>query len=219
MIDKYTKPHYFKNIHINNILPSFAIYQYLFSTSKYNLKDSANKCWNYYEFQEILLMFLYSRLVNNYLVYYSKLRYIEILSVDFNANLQNFDKNIYQTITTNLILNNLTDILKALHLQDPMQVEEFLTISDEDIIYIVPDDDQIIIELISIFKSNIKENSDEKNINKIYSGSEVPLVSFTIQDNISKIENFIREKQINSMKQTTIDKYFKYQIKNILFKI
>ncbi|RUS27785.1 hypothetical protein BC938DRAFT_482733 [Jimgerdemannia flammicorona] len=98
---------------------------------------------------------------------YNYWRHIEILSVDFNANLQNFDKNIYQTITTNLILNNLTDILKVLHLQDP----------------IIPNDNQIIIELISIFKPNIEENSDEKNINKIDSSSEVPLVSFTIFKN------------------------------------
>ncbi|RUP09306.1 hypothetical protein BC936DRAFT_140083 [Jimgerdemannia flammicorona] len=77
--------------------------------------------------------------------------------------------------------------------------------------------------LISIFKPNIEENSDEKNINKIDDGSKVPLVSFTTvinsletiytyllqQDNISeyvksldKIKNFIREKQMNSIIRT-----------------
>ncbi|RUS31707.1 hypothetical protein BC938DRAFT_477248 [Jimgerdemannia flammicorona] len=157
MIDKYAKSHCFKNIHINNILNGSMILTFkLVKNIRVNIFYSfLIIALNYYEFQETLLILSYL----------------------------NFDKNIHQTITINLILNDLTDVLKALHLQDPI--------------------------LISIFKPNIEGNGDEENINKIDDSSKVPLVSFTIQDNISKyvksldkIKNFIREKQMNSIIRT-----------------
>ncbi|RGB23453.1 hypothetical protein C1646_774465 [Rhizophagus diaphanus] len=59
-----------------------------------------------------------------------------------------------------------------------MQVKEFLTILEEDIIYKVPN--------ISEF-ANIQENSNE----------QIKL--------LGKIKKFIKKKQINSMEQITID--------------
>ncbi|CAG8499764.1 7337_t:CDS:2 [Cetraspora pellucida] len=60
--------------------------------------------------------------------------------------------NIHQT--EDLTLDNLTNALKDLHihLTDPMPVEEFLSIPDEDVVYEVPRDDQVIEQLIETFK-------------------------------------------------------------------
>jgi hypothetical protein len=128
--------------------------------------------------------------------------------------------------TDNLILDELRNGLKALRLPNAMQMKEFLTIPEEDIIYEVLEDDQIIAELVNIFKSG------ENNINdldEMDDSTEIPIIStnvaFKSLENIrtfllqqedtnehiklmSIIEKFIRKQKINLMQQTTIDQYF-----------
>ena len=112
-----------------------------------------------------------------------------------------------------------------------MQVEEFLTISDEDIVYQAPDNDQIITELVDMFKIEADEEDANKEVDpdEMDDSSEVPLVSITTAINsletistfllqqddtgeyiklLGKIESFVKEKQIKLMRQTTIDEYF-----------
>jgi hypothetical protein len=128
--------------------------------------------------------------------------------------------------TDNLILDELRNGLKALRLPNAMQMKEFLTIPEEDITYEVLEDDQIIAELVNIFKSG------ENNINdldEMDDSTEIPIintnVAFKSLENIrtfllqqedtnehiklmSIIEKFIRKQKINLMQQTTIDQYF-----------
>src|SRR3989337_320750 len=52
-----------------------------------------------------------------------------------------------------LILNDLTDTLRAINFSHPMQLEEYLNILEENVIYEVPEDDQIIEELVYLFRN------------------------------------------------------------------
>ncbi|CAI2194449.1 179_t:CDS:1, partial [Funneliformis geosporum] len=48
--------------------------------------------------------------------------------------------------------------IKALHLPNTMQVKEFLTISEEDMIYKIPDN---ILEFVDMFKNRLAVHPDE----------------------------------------------------------
>ncbi|CAG8543062.1 15503_t:CDS:1, partial [Cetraspora pellucida] len=52
-------------------------------------------------------------------------------------------------------LNDLADALEALHpyLTYPMQVDEFLSILDKNIVYEVPNDDQVITDIVNTFRT------------------------------------------------------------------
>ena len=79
--------------------------------------------------------------------------------------------------TDNLILDELRNGLKALRLPNAMQMKEFLTIPEEDITYEVLEDDQIIAELVNIFKSG------ENNINdldEMDDSTEIPIISTNV---------------------------------------
>ena len=67
-------------------------------------------------------------------------------------------------------------MIENIHFSDPMQVEEFLSIPEENFAYKVPDDDNAISELIEIFKrSNTVE--DLNDIDEMDDSSEVSIVS------------------------------------------
>ncbi|CAG8763894.1 28304_t:CDS:2, partial [Dentiscutata erythropus] len=86
-------------------------------------------------------------------------RHTNILPASFNADLRNLSENIYQVIDSEI--NDLATMIEDLHLLNPMQVEEFLSISEENIVYEVPNDNCIISELAEIFKKNDVEDFDE----------------------------------------------------------
>ena len=107
-----------------------------------------------------------------------------------------------------------------------MRVNEFLNISKEDIVYEIFENDQIIMELVGIFK---KSNENTDDLDEMDDSDEVVTIStnvalksletlnmFLLQQEsadeyiklIGKVENFIRKKQIHMMQQTTIDQYF-----------
>lgn len=128
----------------------------------------------------------------------------------------------------NSILDELDEIIETLHFPNAMQAKEFLTISEEDIIYEIPeDDDQIIAEIASHYKKNdeIIDNSNDLNddsieilaVNPNTALKNLEMVSLFLlkQEDaneylkyIGKIEKFIRKSKINLMEQTTIDQYF-----------
>jgi hypothetical protein len=57
--------------------------------------------------------------------------------------------------------NELGKVIEALNLHNRIQVKEFLTIPDEDIVYLIPKD-QIISEIARLFKSRLDADySDE----------------------------------------------------------
>ena len=107
-----------------------------------------------------------------------------------------------------------------------MKVKEFLTISKEDDIYEILEDDQIITELVNTFKSNRNgiENLDDMDdstevltvsINVILKSLE-NICTFLFQQedaneyikSIDKIGKFIKKKKNHMMQQITLDQYF-----------
>jgi len=126
-----------------------------------------------------------------------------------------------------LTLDELFEQLDNLHLPDMMHVKEFLNFSDENIVYEILDDDQIIAELVNIFKEKFDENIDDPD--EIDDSTETEVINTRValkslkivhkfllqQENANEciklvniVEKFIRKKQTNFMQQTTIDQYF-----------
>ena len=55
------------------------------------------------------------------------------------------------------MVDDLSEMINKLHLSDPMQVDEFLFIPDEDIVYDISDDNQLIREITETFKEDINK--------------------------------------------------------------
>ncbi len=94
----------------------------------------------------------------------------EILS--FNSDIELDDE------TDDLILKEFHDIFKVLHLPNAMKVEEFLTIPEEDVVFEVLEDDQIIADLVNIFKKSEEENIND--IDEMDDSTEVPIISHNV---------------------------------------
>jgi len=71
------------------------------------------------------------------------------------------------------MVDDLSEMINKLHLSDPMQVDEFLFIPDEDIVYDISDDNQLIRETAETFKEDI----DEVNVEEMDDSTEIPIVS------------------------------------------
>src|SRR5688572_29688105 len=126
--------------------------------------------------------------------------------------------------TDDPILDKISKALDALNLPNSMPAEEFLNIPEENIIYEIPDDDQIITEFTEMFKKSANENPAE-DLDEMDDSIETVTVSTNValknlknvytfllqQENaneciklVDTIEKFIRKKQT----QTTIYQYF-----------
>ncbi|CAG8728634.1 18363_t:CDS:1, partial [Dentiscutata erythropus] len=124
------------------------------------------------------------------------------------------------------ILDDIADALEALDFLDPMQVDEFLAIAEENIIYEVPSDDRVITELVKTFRTNDPIVTDLEDADN---SCEIPMVSanvtntslktvytFLLQEEgieeyiniLRKIENFIRRIKVGQMQQSKIDQFF-----------
>ncbi|CAG8750940.1 18233_t:CDS:2, partial [Racocetra persica] len=77
-------------------------------------------------------------------------RYTKIFSADINTNLQNLSDDMDLELDK---LDDFANTLEALYpyLTYPIQVKEFLSIPNEDIVYEVPDDDQVTTDLVNTF--------------------------------------------------------------------
>ena len=75
------------------------------------------------------------------------------------------------------LLNELSKTIKALNLPNAMQIKEFLNIPEEDITYEILDDDQIIEELVDIFKKS-DENTDD--LDERDDGIEIANISINV---------------------------------------
>ncbi|CAB5357059.1 unnamed protein product [Rhizophagus irregularis] len=125
------------------------------------------------------------------------------------------------------------DVLQAIRfiIQAWDEAEEFLNIPEENVVYEVPKDDQVIEELVYLFKNTDKENMDldEMDLDEMDDSDEIPIISpsaaissleivhtFLLQqDNaeeyvklVGKIEKFFRVKKTSLMRQTNINTYF-----------
>jgi len=126
------------------------------------------------------------------------------------------------------ISDELCKALGKLGLSDSMEVDEFLSIAEESVVYEVPDDNQIINELVEMFRiggesSSNLEDMDNSTETTIISASDALksleiVQTFLIQQENTKeqvkmaniLERYIniRERKANMMRQTNIDQYF-----------
>ncbi|CAG8443088.1 9549_t:CDS:1 [Cetraspora pellucida] len=148
----------------------------------------------------------------------------KILSADANSDLRSSLEDFRQT--TNPVLNDIADALNALDLLNPMQVEEYLAIPEENIVYEVPSNDQVITELVETFRTNEPTNIDLEDEDDSF---EAPIVSantaiasletmrtFLLQQDcteeyvnlIRRIEKFIKKTKVGQMQQSRIDQFF-----------
>ena len=110
-----------------------------------------------------------------------------ILPVDADVNLQNLSENIHQT--TKSEVDNLCQGLQALHFLDPMQIDEFLNIPEENNIDEVPPMDETIEELICTFKNTPDEVS-------IDSDMEAPIIkAHTALESMDTICRFLLQQE------------------------
>ena len=128
-------------------------------------------------------------------------------------------------LTDDPTTDDLCEMINELHLSDPMQVNEFLFIPEEDVVYDLPDDDQLIREIAETFKEDI----DEVNAEEMDDSTEVTIVSassalkslenvrlFLLQQEdtseqiklVNSLERFVNGRKSSQMKQTTINQYF-----------
>ncbi|CAG8835133.1 27721_t:CDS:2, partial [Racocetra persica] len=98
-----------------------------------------------------------------------------------------------------LLLKELSKNIEDLNFSNPMRVEEYLNNPDKDIVYKIPDDDQIISDLVETFRE--RSGEIENNPEEVDDSVEEEII-------ISVIEKFINVKKKDSMKQSTISRYF-----------
>jgi hypothetical protein len=139
----------------------------------------------------------------------------------------------YQTEYQNVSDNPAYDVdlakgINALQFSNAMEVHDFLNIAEEEIVYEVPQESQVIENLVDMFKKRPEEESTE-NLDDADDSNEMPVVSIATalqsletvrmflfqQEDASeylhltgKIEKFIRAKKISLMQQTSLDQYF-----------
>ena len=122
-----------------------------------------------------------------------------------------------------LVLNEISKMLEILNLPNSMDVKELLNIPEENIIYEIPEDDQIVAELIEIFKKKPDENTND--LNEIDDSTEIETVkpsvalkcltsvhTFLLQqenaDECVKLVNILEKFIRNRQTQTTINQFF-----------
>jgi hypothetical protein len=126
----------------------------------------------------------------------------------------------------NELTNDISKNIQALHLPNAMNIDEFLSVPDEDTVYTVLEDDEIITELVDIFKNseddveNIEESDDSVepiiiDINVALKSLENIQMFLLQQENSEKyikfantIEKFIKTKKFNMTRQTSLDDFF-----------
>src|SRR6266540_3511502 len=106
--------------------------------------------------------------------------------------------------TDDLILDEkLHNAIKTLRLSNAMKVKEFLTISEEDDVYKILEDDQIITELVTV-SINVALKSLENICTFLFQQEDAN----EYIKSIDKIRKFIKKKKNHMMQQTTLDQYF-----------
>ncbi|CAG8446939.1 16292_t:CDS:1, partial [Cetraspora pellucida] len=130
-------------------------------------------------------------------------------------------------------LDRLINMLSSHYLSNAMKTDEFLTLNDENIIYKVLSDDQIIKKLAYTFKKDDSVESANKNITEIDDENdsiETITVSSSLALNnlenihmflfqqeglgeqfklVNSLDKFVRSKIISLAQQTHINEYFK----------
>ncbi|CAB5320175.1 unnamed protein product [Rhizophagus irregularis] len=92
------------------------------------------------------------------------------------------------------IFNEIFEILETLNLPNSMDAEEFLNIPKENIVYEIPKDNQIITELVEMFKKKSDENTDD--LDEMDDSTEVVPVSIKVAlKSLKKLHTFLLQQE------------------------
>jgi hypothetical protein len=147
-------------------------------------------------------------------------KHTKILSKDQQIEVEN--------VSDTPVHDELVKGINALHFPNAMEVHDFLNFAEEEIVYEVPQDNQIIEDLVDMFKKRPDEETAD-NLDDADDSNEIPVISFATawesletlcmfllqQENAMEclnltgtIKKFLRAKKSSLMQQPTLDKYF-----------
>jgi len=141
-----------------------------------------------------------------------------------NENIEENIENLENIQENDLPIKELSEELEALNFSDGMKIEEFLNLPDENIIYEILDDNDIITELVDTFKKKTDESLDDDDDSIEIEPISISTVSNSLENirafllqqeggieyfkSINTLEKFIKEKKKSLMKQTTLENFF-----------
>ncbi|GBB89894.1 hypothetical protein RclHR1_16730001 [Rhizophagus clarus] len=103
--------------------------------------------------------------------YWNKLKLI--LPIDTNVD-PDFSLDDYD------VSDELTNALNALNFFNMMELEEYLTIPEENIVSEIHDNDEIIAEIVNNFKKKSNENNTDNDLDEVDDNIEKEVISFNI---------------------------------------
>jgi hypothetical protein len=151
---------------------------------------------------------------------YNCWHHTKILPDRINVNLSNISDEINDPTT-----NQLSQAVAALNLNDTMPIQEYLNNPEEESVYEVPDDDNIIEALVEMYKQqpevDTNDFEEDDSVEQILvSASEASknleiVRTFLLQQEnssqqiklVNSLDRYISLKTINTMKQSTMESY------------
>ncbi|CAG8542851.1 21868_t:CDS:2 [Gigaspora rosea] len=95
------------------------------------------------------------------------------------------------------VLNDILNTLETLDLPNPMTVEEFLAIPEENVIYEVPSDNQVITDLVETFRANEPTTVELEHVDD---SLKIPIISADMA-NISLETQNDAEEYVNALRK------------------
>ncbi|CAG8680845.1 3466_t:CDS:1, partial [Cetraspora pellucida] len=150
--------------------------------------------------------------------------HMKILSADTSFYLRSPSEDLCRTADP--VLNDILNAFETLDLPNPMPVKKFLAIPEENTIYEVPSDDQVITNLVKTFRADEPTTVELEDVDDSF---KIPIVNantanvsletvrtFLLQQNdaeeyinaLRKVEKFIKKVKVTQMQQCKIDQFF-----------
>ncbi|GES96646.1 CENP-B homolog protein 2-like [Rhizophagus clarus] len=104
---------------------------------------------------------------------YNCWHHTKILPIDTNVD-PDFSLDDYD------VSDELTNALNALNFFNMMELEEYLTIPEENIVSEIHDNDEIIAEIVNNFKKKSNENNTDNDLDEVDDNIEKEVISFNI---------------------------------------
>ena len=153
---------------------------------------------------------------------YNCWHHTKILPDRINVNLSNFSDDINDPTT-----NQLSQAIAALNLNDAIPIQEYLNNPEENSVYEVPDDNNIIEALVEMYKqqpeidTNDFEDEEDDSVEQVLISASEASKSLEIvrtfllqQENssqqmklVNSLDRYISLKTINAMRQSTLESY------------
>ncbi|PKB98089.1 hypothetical protein RhiirA5_431965 [Rhizophagus irregularis] len=109
----------------------------------------------------------------------------KILPIDINVNLD-FPLDDHE------VSDELANALKTFNFSDMMELKEFLNIPEENMVYEILDDDEIITEIVDNFKKKPNEKNINDDLDEINNNIEEEVINFSVAlKNLKKVNIFL----------------------------